>query len=159
MSYATQSWTSRLSKLGDESENKFLEVAEQYVGLDPSGSPCAVRAGLLRPPFSIMNLSTRERGRPDFLTPIGFVECKGLGRDQLLKMKRADLDVLSFWDSIEPVHIFVWDSHEQRHALRNLLWITTLIDRGKSELGYFPENKAYFGIHMNDFVGSRNWLK
>lgn len=147
-----------MSKLGDESENKFLEVAEQYVGLDPSGSPCAVRAGLLRPPFSILNLSTRERGRPDFLTPIGFVECKGLGRDQILKMKRADLDVLSFWNSIEPVNIFVWDSYEQRHAMRSLDAITALIDGGKSELGYFPESKAYFGIHMNNFLASSAWV-
>ena len=150
MTFASQSWTKRYEAMGDQAEAKWEEVCHEYVGLGPDGIPCSVRAGLSRPPFNPKSLPTSVRYTPDYVTPIGWVECQGVGRDQVLKVKVEKMMDMFARSRDFPVHLFVWDSQKKRHAMLTTDRLFQLIDGGKAPLGYFPEPKAYFGFRCDD---------
>ena len=145
MTFSDRHWTHRYEKLGDEAEGVFEEVwAEPFV-----------RAGHARPPFSIQKLPLLERYRPDYLTPTQYVECLGVGRDQIVKVKVEKYGVLQYWNGVQAVEVFVWDSHKKRWSSAPLDDITKWIDAGKASLGYFPEQKAYVAVPTSCFTDWR----
>lgn len=146
MTFATQNFTRRYTKMGDEAEAKFLEVAGDLYGTDKSGLPRVTRAGLSRPTLDVRKLPTRIRHLPDFVTERSLVECQGLGRDQTLKLKREKMDCLSFWNVIFPVELFVWDSYRKRYGITPLEELNRMIDKGLATVGYFMEGKAVWQI-------------
>lgn len=148
MSFSGQSWAKRLEGMGDASEGKFLEVAEQ-LGRRP------VRFGFDRPPFSIVKIAKKLRYTPDYIDDKGLIECQGFGRDQVFKLKVEKLSALAAWDAEHPVHLFLWDSAKKRYLLVALSAIQALIDSGSSSMGYFPDGKgkAYFAVPAAAFDG------
>lgn len=154
MSFASQSWKSRYAAMGDEAEAKWEEVAHEYVGIGPEGIACSTKVGLSRPPFSVSQLPSNVRCLPDFVTPLGWVEVQGVGRDQKVKVKvEKAMDMLARATPEFPVFLFVWDSHVKRHGWINSDRLFQIIDKGEAELNHFPEGKAYFSIPCSTFFG------
>lgn len=139
MSYHKRSWESRYAQLGDQAEAR----CEEYLKRQKRGY---IRSGLCRPPLQVSKLDLMERYRPDFLTSRGYVEAKGMGRDQLLKIKVENLEALWRWEAIMPVQVFVYDSHKDRHCILDLEEVDLLIEEW-GEVGVFPDNhKQYWSI-------------
>ena len=139
--FHTQSFATRFQKMGDEAEGVFTKV-------HPTNT---VKFGLDRPPIGLKNVPTRIRYTPDFLTAQGLVEVKGVGRDQLLKLKVENWNCLLFWNGVFATSLFVWDSHNRRYAYVDLADIERIMNDpdGGIVLKTFPERKAYFEIPLH----------
>lgn len=143
--YKDRSFTDRSLTMGDGAEAIFEAVTK--VGY--------IRMGLDRPPLQVWKLPERIRQIPDYLTTSALVECKGVGRDQLLKIKHTGVGVLSFWNNVHPVEIFISDSHNRRYCQVPLDAIRETIDRpGGVGLKWFPEGKAYLEIPLAHIHGA-----
>jgi hypothetical protein len=128
-------WAQRQGTLGDPAEKKLLEVHPTNL----------VRWGLDRPPLQVGKLPKRIRYAPDFLASDVFIECQGVGRDQVIKLKWEKLSCLYFWDQVHPVQLFFWDSHRKRHTYVPLRVIGDLVNE-VAELGHFHEGVAFFAL-------------
>lgn len=100
MSFHQQSFTQRFGTMGDPAEAAFDLVYPKHHKL-----------GLNRPPFYMGGMPAPMRYTPDRMLRDRFVECMGIGRDGLLKLKDEKLDALYEWRAIGPVHLFVYNSH------------------------------------------------
>lgn len=109
MSFHEQPWSERQKLLGDKAEGIFEAVAERE-DLE------YVRFGLNRPPFSPYNMPSFVRYTPDYLTRHCFVECKGVGKDETLKIKMDQLSTLSQWNMYHPVLFFIWNSYKRQYS-------------------------------------------
>lgn len=143
MSFQDQPFEQRMAKMGDAAERKFEETYDKGF----------VRTGLNRPPIHVPSIPTRERYRPDYLTAEGYVEVQGFGKAQVFQLKVEKFNCLNFWDSIHPVHIFVWDSYRKRYKQFPLDNVRAWIDDGSATMGWFPEGKAYFAIPAEVIFG------
>ena len=149
MTFHQQNFNTRLTDMGDASENKFLEVAES-LGRRP------VRFGFDRPPFSIVKIAKKLRYTPDFIDDKGLIECQGFGRDQIVKLKVEKMHALAAWDAEHPLFLFLWDSQKKRYCLTEFTDLMKLIESGQAELAYFHDPKAYFALPAEAFTG---WTK
>ena len=136
-----QSCAAREGTLGDTAEAIFEETYPLKW----------VRYGLNRPPLKMSSLSELVRTTPDYLTSDGFVEVKGLGRDQRLKIKQSSLTAMKHWDLMMPLRIFIWDSHKKRSTTVPLNFIEQLINTPDAcTHDWFDQNtsspKAYWGV-------------
>lgn len=140
--FKDRQWDDRFKKggMGDEAEARF----EEYCQRKRRGF---VRYGLDRPPIKVPELPTRIRYTPDYLTTKAFVEVQGFGQDGIFKLKVEKYNSLHWWNNSHPVHIYVWDSYEERECIVHLFEVDRLVNEGAAELNYFPEGKAYFAIH------------
>lgn len=145
MSFKDRSFNARFGKMGDEAEKKFEETY---------GAPF-VRFGLDRPPISMKKLPARIRNTPDYLTSSELVECKGVGRDQKLKLKEEAWNCLNFWNGVMPLRIFIWDSHRKRHVLTPLDELRIIINdpSGGVTTDHFHDGKIYFEIPLSSLAG------
>jgi hypothetical protein len=105
-----------------------------------------VEYGLNRPPLRMSMLPAIVRHTPDFLTSRDFIECKGFGRDQILKVKLEDWDCWQFWNRIHPLSLFFYDSSEQRTICISFKTFRDWLSDSRIGLGTFPEGKPYFSI-------------
>lgn len=146
MSFSDGGWTHRRVAMGDASEKAFWEWCEGK----------AVRWGLDNPAPSdlhVPSIPQRVRAAPDFLTNKSFVECCGVGRPQVLKLKLEKWDALRWWHTLHPVSVFIWDSHKKRKVLIGLEDLTTLINRPEViEISYFDDTKLVFVIPIDAIV-------
>lgn len=137
MSFHKQPFAARFQAMGDESEGYF----ERLIG------KVHVRFGLNRPPISLKNIPERIRSMPDYLCSDRMYEVKGMGRDDTLKLKVSDYQVLTFWHQVMPLSLWVWSSYRFAYAEHDLLEIRAMIDGGLVGLDRFDnDNKAYFAI-------------
>ncbi len=144
MSFKDQSWATRYAGLGDIAESKFESVYKTGF----------TRFGLDRPPYKLSVIPARLRGRPDYETASFFVEVVGFGKDQLLKIRIEKMQVMSFWHhQVFPVEFFIYDSFNDRYVFRGLRQLDELVNKGKVQLGQFPEGKAYFAFSAKDLFG------
>ena len=144
--FRNQSWGRRFAELGDKAEGVFEKVTTEPF----------IRSGLNRPDFTnklLGQLPSRERHRPDYLTPTGYVEVKGFGREQTARLKVDEIDCLKWWQTLFPVSVFFYDSHKKEHATVPLDEIAQAINDGRALLDHYPEGKAYFAIHKGDLGG------
>lgn len=145
MSYHARSWESRMATLGDESEEVCKAVWPK---------PLAPW-GLNRPPFSIARLSPFTRKAPDFVDADGYLECKGVGKDGIIKIKDVDMGVLYEYAAHDLVRLFVWDSHRSVWSVASLDDLTeALVNDG--DLGTFWDGPVYTGLDVRDFPG--DWV-
>lgn len=137
MSFHSLPFSARFQVLGDEAEGHFERLI---------GKPY-VRFGLNRPPISMNKLPERIRSMPDYLCSDRLYEVKGIGRDDTLKLKVSDYQVLTWWHQAMPLSLWVWSSKRFAYAEHDLLEIRALIDSGVVRLDRFEnDNKAYFAI-------------
>lgn len=106
VTFAELDWSARVGALGDQSEAAF--EAAQTTGF--------LRTGLNRPPLQVGKLHPYERHRPDYLTGRGYVECVGVSKDQILKLRLSKWEALRFWRTLAPVYVWVLDSYNNRTA-------------------------------------------
>jgi hypothetical protein len=107
------------------------------------------RWGLDHPPFDMQNLSSIVRYAPDRIMARKLVECKGLGKDGVLKIKIEQLEALRFWDHIHPVAIFIWDAFNKRWTMMELDALIQACHKNGA-LEQFPDNhKPAWFIHIN----------
>lgn len=133
--YYKQGWKKRWEAMGDQAEAAF-EKAYAINGFQ--------RFGLNRAPFSVATVPAKIRFTPDYLMADRFIECKGIGQDQTLKIKVNQLLWLMVWNSEYPVAMFIFDSWNQRHALMPIdeLWIDC---HACGHVDSFPEgHQAWF---------------
>tara|TARA_R100000458_G_C8263271_1_gene238573 strand:- start:1103 stop:1498 length:396 start_codon:yes stop_codon:yes gene_type:complete len=120
--------------MGDIAEGAFEErYPEKFV-----------RYGLNRPPIKMSALPPIVRYTPDYLTSNAFVEVQGLGGDQIFKLKIDKLESLSYWNTMHPVLMYVYDSHNNRDVV--LEWDALTRLTLKSKIDSFPEGKKYYAI-------------
>lgn len=126
--------------MGDEAETMFEQTY-------PKGF---VRWGLNRPPIRVSALPPKIRYAPDYLTSDGFIECMGVGRDQILKLKCEKLLFLLQWHHEMPTSLFIWDSKNKRYTF---MAVSDLVDQlGIASSGSFPEGKATWNYPINDLA-------
>lgn len=105
----TQTWDERYQVMGDTAEEAFTRVAVR-------DRITMMRFGLNRPLLNVGQLPTFIRFMPDFLTQHTLVECKGVGRDSVLKIKLNQMDTLRQWNKYMPVEFFIYNSFINKYA-------------------------------------------
>lgn len=136
MAYHEMPFSARFGVLGDEAEGHFERICT-----NPTE-----RWGLVRPKLHMASLPERIREAPDYLLSNRFVEVKGMGRDDILKLKVSSYQSLNWWDHTHPVHLWIWSSHRWAYADHPIIEIRAMIDGGEVELATFHDGKAYFAI-------------
>lgn len=146
MSYNEQPFTKRLSTMGDEAEHMF-----EVIG--PVGK--VARLGWNRPPVSMSQMTEMIRHVPDYYAQIGrLVECMGLGRDGIIKLKLVKFDALTAWNKIQPVSLFLWNSSMSEWVLLEWRQVQALVRKSKKEHGvqvFKNDGNEYWGI-------DREWI-
>lgn len=159
MSFHKQSFLKRLERMGDESETIFERWAKSH-GIN------VVRLGLNRPPFKFFqSLPASIRYIPDYIVedsdrkvrdsggPMdyvhSFVEVKGVGKDQLVKIKLETLrenERLS--DHFKrPVIYFIWDKISRKVSFHhNTKDIYRIVADNEIPVKAFHEGNQYYGI-------------
>lgn len=142
--------------MGDEAEGVFTTWAERT-------GVAAIPYGLNRPPFDLFQYLPRSvRWRPDFLCEdrndrvfleFGietrkhyFVEVKGVGRDQFVKIKHDHLDVLAAVEEFDNLKVlfFIYDSHYKRITMESLGRVSGV--QWNYPQGVFREGTSYVKI-------------
>lgn len=143
--FHTQDFGQRYQTMGDGAEG----VAERVV---PRSAPF----GFNRPPFSIQPLPKRLRYTPDRVTPDRFLECMGVGRDGIIKVKHEKLSCSLWWDDLHPVDFLIFDSHRNQWGTIPAREIQRLAASGELESGRFqektaeePEGRAYWKLPIS----------
>lgn len=137
MSYKDQSFAARFGALGDEAEGMFERIWPKNF----------VRIGLNRPPLHMASLPERERHRPDYMLSASYMEVKGIGRDDTVKLKVVEMNCLAFWHQVHPVRIFIWSSHRWAWAVADLPEIQRMIDlEPEVVLDRYHDGRSYFAI-------------
>lgn len=143
MSFKNGTWIQRVGALGDEAESRFEKWAEK------AGSNAA-RYGLNRPKINLSRLPPFIRHTPDFLMSDRLVECKGVGRDGLVKIKEEQLGAWEQWYMHVPVWLFVWDSHKEREWFGEVTKPRIKWVRSCSE-GVFEDNgRVYYEVPVDE---------
>jgi len=109
----------------------------------------SARWGLDHPPFDLQKLPPFIRYTPDRIMGRMLVECKGVGKDAVLKVKIEQLEALRFWSHIHPVSIFVWDSFRKRWTMIELEALVAACHKNGA-LEQFPDNhKPAWFVHTS----------
>jgi len=142
--FHTQSFAARFASMGDEAEGVFETVHASAWD----------RYGLNRPSSSMKTMPARVRYTPDYLTSFGFIEVKGVGRDQTLKIKCENWNCLMFWNGVWETEVFVWDSHKKRYCYVELAVLDKMINDPASgvQLKHFNDPKGYFAFPLKNIA-------
>ena len=138
--FRDQSFAARFGAMGDETELKFEELHNGGF----------VRFGLNRPPVAVQLLPSVVRYAPDYLTSSGFIECQGVGRDRILKLKIEKALALQRWHEMWPLRMFVWDTKKQLHYY--LDWAPLWKRVHTYPIEVFSEGKPYWAINIDQEV-------
>ena len=88
------------------------EAEATFDRLHPNSAPW----GLDHPPINVGMIPGMVRYAPDRIMSDRMVECKGVGKDAILKIKLEQLYALAWWANVMDVYVFIWDSYRKRHA-------------------------------------------
>ena len=148
MTFHGRSFGARFGAMGDEAEAVFEATYGQGF----------VRTGLNRPPISMAALATRVRYTPDYLTSSGYVEVKGTGRDQILKLKVENLNALHFWNQVMECRLWIWNTTRSVWGHCTIKELQKRIDdpAGGVTLDHFHDGKAYFAIPIDSVIDEWN---
>jgi hypothetical protein len=129
----------RFAYMGDTAEQSVIDAHNGKV----------VRFGLERPPFALRNLPVELRGAPDFIGGKAFYEACGVGRDQVVKVKKYKHEAQLWWSALLPVVYHVFDPVNKRWVEIEASVIQDLIDDGHIPLREFDSDKVqYWAIDM-----------
>jgi hypothetical protein len=138
MTFHQQSFMSRMGSMGDESEGQFeLTHPGKFV-----------RFGLNRPPVNVRMLPPLIRAAPDYLTSFGFVECMGVGKDRILKLKISKALEMQRWHEIFKLQLFVWDSKDKRSDLFDWEWLWPQLPNFPTDK--FSEGNVYWAVNIDE---------
>ena len=142
MSYHEQSFKQRLRSMGDEAEHMFEAIA-------PLGK--YVRYGWDRPPVTMANMAEELRHTPDYYTQVGtLVECAGLGKDGIYKLKLVKYDALAWWNKVQEVNLFLWNSSASEWVLLSWPQVKRLVSKARREgIEAFHDGNEYYPIQWD----------
>ena len=90
------------------------------------------RFGWNRPNISMSNMTSEIKHMPDYYTANGyFVEVGGLGRDGIYKLKLDKYEALRFWNKMQPLKLFVWNSSTSEWALIDWSQLKRLVAKAR----------------------------
>ncbi|KKL20256.1 hypothetical protein LCGC14_2457280, partial [marine sediment metagenome] len=107
--------------------------------------------GWNRPDVSMNNMTNELKHIPDYYTANGyFVEVGGLGRDGIYKLKLDKYEGLAFWNKMQPLKLFVWNSSTSEWALIQWSEVKRLVAKARKvgvqefevDIAMEPENWA-----------------
>ncbi len=135
----------RMSVMGDWSEEVFKNWAEE-------NEVIVEEWGLKRPAFKrFSRIPANVRHQPDYLCEDKkrhfFVEVKGVGNDQKIKIKLEDLSIIRATSEFHelPVMFFVYDMKKKRTALFN--YYAVVENKDDLTIAEFPDgNKKYYQV-------------
>lgn len=140
MSFHQRSFKTRFGTMGDPAEAAFDLVYPKHHKL-----------GLNRPPFFMGGMNLPMRYTPDRMLRDRFVECMGIGRDRLLKLKTEKVDALAVWTLIGPVDLFVFDQKlGTYHQAPIGDWQGHLEAHGNART-FENDKKPYIELHVDHF--------
>jgi hypothetical protein len=143
-----QPFAARSKRMGKDAEEHFERwAAEQGLAID--------RFGFDLPPFTHFGkMSDVMRYAPDYCVEERqehyFVECKGVGRDGIVKIKVEQIDNLAKWEAFseQRVDFFVYSSSTKlvspRNSLKTLLEIVPHVPLGA--FNDWGTEKPYYAI-------------
>jgi len=143
VNFHAQDFSKRFHTMGDPAEAAFDLVYPKHHKL-----------GLNRPPFYMGGMTLAMRYVPDRMLRDRFVECMGVGKDRLLKVKNEKVLALSAWQEIGDVSLFVWDSHAQHWYEDSLEAWRRQIDKLGVDGTFKNDNKPYRALHVDHFPSS-----
>lgn len=133
----------RFAKMGDESEQMFEQV-------NPFGR--FQRLGWNRPAVSMAAMSSKLKAMPDYYTAGYLVECMGLGRDGILKLKVVKYDALKWWTtSGNEVMLFAWNSSTHEYAFIEWSELKGLVRKARAAgiEAFSNDGNEYYGIQWS----------
>lgn len=100
------------------------------------------------------NMDYVLRHMPDFYTESGrLVEVVGCGRDKMLKLKCTKYEALHHWNDIQPVALFVFNSHLGEWVALEWPAIVQCVDRAKVRgVKEFSDGNEYYPIPWDDLT-------
>lgn len=138
-SFHELSFRERYATLGDPAEAVFEAVA-------PAGN--FDRFGWHRPRNGFGKMTPLLRNQPDYYVQTGhLVEVMGCGKDGILKLKLHKMAALRQWHKLQPVKMFVWNSHLGRWALIDFPEVERLFNHAKKKgVEQFHDGPKYVEI-------------
>lgn len=136
MTFRDQPYHRRRIIGGAMAEKRFAEVhprSFERFGWDDAG----INIGLL--PDVLRHI-------PDYCDTAGLYECKGVGKDQLIKLKLSEVVAYSHWNTVHPLKLFVWDSSKKRYTYVEWDDIVTICNKPAVKVDHFSEGRAYFAV-------------
>lgn len=139
-----------------------------------------IMRGLQKPPISINKLSKKLAHFPDFLVGCGdtgqdsgnfyFLECKGAGKDSMIKIKEEDIKILHEWNTMHPVKFLFHNNVLNFTRVISLDSVQEMIDETSeflekmgSDRPYLPKNNLYPDNHKLFypilFPSMKSWRK
>ena len=134
MAFSDLPWPTRMAMMGEEAETKFEETHDDWV-----------RMGFNLPPWgaAFATLPLALRNIPDYMQIDRFVECQGIGRNGL-KVKIEKLTALAFWQTLLPVHLFIWSRDREQWCTIPVDELMRIAGSEKASLGaYWEGRKPY----------------
>ena len=137
--------------MGDRAESVFEAVYPQAWD----------RMGWNRPRTPMQGMAPMLRFMPDYMTYKGPVEVQGFGSDQTIKLKCDKYDALMQWDHIQDTRLFLWDSHNRRHAILPMAGPDSIrqIVNNSAIIDTFPEGKDFFAMNADLVTDCVAWTK
>jgi hypothetical protein len=129
----------RFTYMGDTAEASVINAHDGKV----------VRFGLERPPFGLKGMPVELRGAPDFLGGKFFFEACGVGRDQIVKIKKYKHEAQLWWNELHPVIYHVYDPVNKRWVEIEVAEVQRLIEEGLAPLERFATDRVeYYALSM-----------
>lgn len=146
--YRDQPFNKRLSTMGDISEQMFEAIA-------PLGK--WERFGWNRPSLTMTHMSEFIRHKPDYYTQIGYlVECAGLGRDGVYKLKLTKYEALKAWNKHQEVRLFLWNSSMSEWVLLSWDQVKSLVGKARKAgvKAFENDGNEYYAIQWSWIEGA-----
>lgn len=151
MSYYKAPFWRRFEIMGDWSEAAIVAYCDRH---NYKYTPF----GFNRPNITFRKLPGFLQHMPDFIVEgfqkeLVFIEGKGVGRDNILKIKQQDIDILSEWNKQLPVYFSIYHSNKSNISFG--VSLSHIIELCKqAETASFPDNnKLYYKLLVKQF----NW--
>lgn len=143
--YYDKSYEERMKDAGSMAEGAFMKYAdEKGWSYRAYGFDSGLEDYFKVPEFI--------RVTPDFLVTKpkqALIECKGLGRDGIVKIKHDYLESLQEWQGHLQVVFFFYDSYKKEFAFSTYSDIWSKIHDGRNvDISHFPDNgRKFYGFH------------
>jgi len=146
MSYRDQNWSGRFASLGDQAEGEFIKWARRT---DLS----IERLGWDRPKMGVRRMALELRHIPDFYASDGnLYEVVGMGRDGILKgIKTEKWDALRFWNGVQTVRVFVYNSSKDVSVMLPWPTLVQLVARARRDgiKAFANDGNTYYPIRWD----------
>lgn len=141
MSFHKQNFSQRFQEMGDTAEAIYNQVL-------PIGR--SETFGWRRPKTTMKNMTPMIKHMPDFYAGSGYlVEVMGCGRDLTLKLKLEKYESLKAWNKVQPVTLFVWNSHHRDWFLLDWDGLKKAVAQGRAAgVKAFHDGPEYWPIPL-----------